>query len=76
MWMVGLVQGAAHTLLKLLYWCVAKWCHLPETMFITEMLKVYSVAAAIHQHLEEALACTWPANSLSTLSKLEQWWIE
>lgn len=56
MWMLGLVQGATHILLKLLYSCVAKWCHLPETMFIIELLKAYSVAAVIHQHLQEALA--------------------
>lgn len=74
--MVGLVQGAAHILLKFLYSCVAKWCHLPETMFIIEVLKAYSVAAVIHQHLKEALACTRPANSLSTLKKLEQRRIE
>lgn len=68
-----LVQGVAHMLLKLLYWCVTKWCHLPEGVFIIEVLKAYSVATVIHQHLKEALVCTRAAKlSLSTSRMLEQ----
>lgn len=54
--MGGLVQGAAHMLHKLVHLRVAKWCHLPESLFIIEVLKAYSVATAIHQHIKEALA--------------------
>lgn len=64
MWMGGLVQGAAHILHKLVHLCVAKWCHLPESLFIIEVLKAYSVATAIHQHIKEALAPCEAANSL------------
>lgn len=49
--MGGLVQGAAHILHKLVHLCVAKWCHLPESLFIIEVLKADSVATVIHQHI-------------------------
>lgn len=73
----GLVQGATHILHKLVDSCVAKWCHLPESMFIIEVLKAYSVATVIHQHIKEALApCKACQLSLSALRNLEQRRIE